>query len=107
MARAWLEKSITDGCSSWDKVLLKLLGLVLMSAVAGRAGDVSRSEGYKGTETLCWGDIELQLSPDLKDRSPSVQDLRGKLTLRFTKYKKQVVPFCASNPPLTIRYSEI
>jgi hypothetical protein len=72
MARTWLEKSIADGCSSWDKVLLKLLGLVLMSAVAGRAGDVSRSEGYKGTETLCWGDIKLQLSPNLKERSPSV-----------------------------------
>jgi hypothetical protein len=43
MARAWLEKSIVDGCSSWDKVLLKLLDLVLTSAVTGRAGNVEGS----------------------------------------------------------------
>ncbi|CZS92478.1 uncharacterized protein RAG0_03060 [Rhynchosporium agropyri] len=84
MTRLWLEKSIANGCSSWYKVLLTLLGLVLMSAVAGRAGGVSRSEGYKGAETLCWGDVELELSSDMKDRSPSVQDLRGKPTLSIT-----------------------
>ena len=53
MARLWLEKSLADGCSSWDKVLLKLLSVVLMSACAARAGDVLRTVGYEGPIAMC------------------------------------------------------
>jgi hypothetical protein len=87
MARSWLEKSLADGCGSWDKVLLKLLSVVLMSACAARAGDVLRTVGYEGPIAMCWKDVELVLNP-VGDRPPSVQDLRGKFTLRFTKGRK-------------------
>jgi hypothetical protein len=87
MARSWLEKSLADGCGSWDKVLLKLLCVVLMSACAARAGDVLRTAGYEGPIAMCWEDVELVLDL-VADRPPSVQDLRGKFTLRFTKGRK-------------------
>jgi len=87
MARSWLEKSLADGCGSWDKVLLKLLSIVLMSACAAQAGDILRTGGYEGPIAMCWEDVELVLDP-VEDRLPSVQDLRGKFTLRFTKGRK-------------------
>lgn len=88
MGNCWIEKSLADGCISWDRVLLKLLSVVLMSALAARCGDIARAHLYKEMECLCWANMELTLSSDYGDRAPSVQDLRGKFTLRFLKGKK-------------------
>lgn len=87
MARTWLEKSLADGCGSWDKVLLKLLSVVLMSAFASRSGDVLQTAGYKEPVAMCWKDAKLVLGT-VRDGLPSVQDLSGTFTLRFTKGQK-------------------
>lgn len=86
LAYNWLEAALADGCLSWDRVLLKLLSVILQSALAARAGDIARSKGYFGVEYLSYKeDVELTLSP----QSPlSVQHLRGKFTLKYTKDKK-------------------
>ena len=87
LSQAWLEKAISEGCVSWDKVLLKLLNVVIMSTLSARAGDIARSHLYKGDEVLCWKDIELTLSSDAT-MSLSVQNLRARITLRFLKSRK-------------------
>jgi len=48
---------------------------------------VLRTVGYEGPIAMCWEDVELVLDP-VGDRPLSVQDLRGKFTLRFTKSRK-------------------
>lgn len=85
IARNWLERALTEGTKSWDAVLIKLLGVVLQVACSSRSGDVARTAGYTGSECLCWRHIELTLEPGAE---LSVQNLRGKLTLEFTKGHK-------------------
>lgn len=87
MARSRLEKSLADGCGSWDRVILKLLSVVMMSALASRSGDFLRTAGYKGSVVMCWRDAKLVLGT-VGDRLPSVQDLSGTFTMRFTKGNK-------------------
>ncbi|KAH9223686.1 hypothetical protein DL95DRAFT_453629 [Leptodontidium sp. 2 PMI_412] len=87
LAHAWLGKAILQGCISWDKVLLKLLNVVLLSALAARSGDVARSHLYKGDEALCWQDIELTLSGE-ETEGLSVQNLRAKVNLKYLKGRK-------------------
>lgn len=89
MANAWIEKGLSDGCISWDRMLLKLLSIILMAALSARCGDVARTSLYKDMECLCWKDIELELFSELLDNgAPSVQNLRGKFTLRYCKEYK-------------------
>lgn len=88
LANTWIEKSLVDGCLSWDTVLLKLLSVLLMAGLAARCGDITRSALYQGTEFLTFRDVEITLSSQLGDKAPSVQDLRGKFTLKYTKGKK-------------------
>jgi hypothetical protein len=88
MARIWIHESISNGCISWDRVLLKLLSVILMSALAARCGDIGRFYLYKEMECLCWSDVELTLASYDEDRAPSVQDLRAKFALRFLKCRK-------------------
>jgi len=87
LSQVWLETAISQGCISWDKVLLKLLNVVMLSTLAARCGDIARSNFYKGDEVLCWKDIELTLSSDATI-SPSVQSLTAKIRLRFLKASK-------------------
>ena len=87
LAYCWVERALADGCLSWDRVLLKLLSILLQSACAARSGDVGRSKLYTGPQCLCFKDVELVLG---SQEPVSVQNLSGKVTLRFTKGKKQV-----------------
>ena len=90
LATCWIETALADGCLSWDRVLLKLLGNILQSALAARAGDVARSMLYTGCQYLAYEHIELKLeSPDM-DGPFSVQQLRGRFTLKYRKGKKYV-----------------
>lgn len=82
MARAWVERALIEGCPSWDRVLLRLLGVVLQAACCARSGDIARSQYYDDLECLCWKNVELVLK---KDAPLSVQSLRAKLTLEYTK----------------------
>lgn len=86
MAHAFLESSLTDGCLMWDRVMLKLLGVVLQSSCASRSGDIARSTLYTGMECLCWKHVELTLTD--REEPLSVQKLSLKFTLEFTKGHK-------------------
>ena len=87
MAIRWLQTGILEGCMSWDRMLLKLLSIILGVALAARCGDVARSTLYKEGQCLCWKGIQLQLRGGIVGE-PSVQDLEGEFTLRFLKGKK-------------------
>lgn len=41
MTTKWLQHHLTSGSSSWDITVLKLLGVVLLSGVSARLGDLS------------------------------------------------------------------
>jgi hypothetical protein len=69
-------------------MLLKLLGIVLQSALGARSGDVARSKLYTGMQCLCYEDVELTLPPCVESDTLSVDQLSGKFTLRFRKHKK-------------------
>ena len=88
MAQNWLECSLADGCLSWDRVLLKLLSIILQSALTARSGDIARSKRYTGLQCLCYQDIELTLPPQTEGGKLSVNQLSGKFTLRFRKSRK-------------------
>jgi hypothetical protein len=88
LAENWLEKNIAEGCLSWDRVLYKLLGIILQSALAARCGDIARSSLYQAMECVCYEDIELTLAPQLSQGQLSVQQLTGTFKMRYTKGKK-------------------
>lgn len=56
--------------------MLQVLSLVLMTATAARAGDIARSDMYKGEEYVYWSDVEL------KATGLEFKDLRMRLSLR-------------------------
>lgn len=85
MVHAYLSAAAERGTRCWDSVVLRTVGVLLQSACASRNGDIARSDCYKGDEHLAWGDVELTLRPC---EEPSIQDLRGKITLRFCKGEK-------------------
>ena len=90
MARAWVESALRDGCPSWDLVLLRLLGVVLLASCTARAGDVARTGEYTGMECLCWKHVEMTVQDP--SQSLSVQNLRLKITLEYTKGHKYALP---------------
>jgi len=51
LTRSVFEQALTKGTLSWDVVISKCLSLVLQSAIAGRAGEVMRSQDYE--EVIC------------------------------------------------------
>ncbi len=59
------------------------MSVVLTASMGARAGDVARSEQWKGNEYLQWQHIELVL--DHNDREPSFLDFRAHITLDSTK----------------------
>lgn len=75
---------IIEGTRSWDKIMLQVLSLVLMTATAVRAGDIARSDMYKGEEYVYWSDVEL------KATGLEFKDLRMRLSL------------CSHQPPIKL-----
>ncbi|SMY23104.1 unnamed protein product [Zymoseptoria tritici ST99CH_1A5] len=94
MADTWLRKAFLQGCLDWDRHLHCLLYVLLLAATGMRPGDLTRSRGYKGAEWLPWEDLELVLRPERLDlvtvQDLTVQDLRLKITLKYTRGKKWV-----------------
>ncbi|OBT74080.1 hypothetical protein VF21_07115 [Pseudogymnoascus sp. 05NY08] len=88
MATAWVKDAFENGTHSWDITISKLASIIIQSALSSRSGDITRSQLYEGIEYLCWGHITFTLeSPATRD-TPSVQDLKGKFELQFTKGHK-------------------
>ncbi|KAG6362413.1 hypothetical protein INS49_010643 [Diaporthe citri] len=87
MAQTWLERALNEGCLSWDRTLLKLLGILLQASCSSRSGDVARSSLYEGFECLCYKHLELSIK-DRKKPLDSVQNLTLKVTQEFMKNYK-------------------
>ncbi|KAF2221497.1 hypothetical protein BDZ85DRAFT_320676 [Elsinoe ampelina] len=86
ISEVWIDRALAEGCLSWDRVLLKLLGVVLQASCACRSGDIARSSLYTGMECLCWEHLSLTFKDN--KRTGSVDDLSLKVTLEFTKGHK-------------------
>jgi len=84
LAATFMQHSLENGCLSFDIVIMRMLGVVLQCACNSRPGDIARSSWYSGKECLLFKDVELKLKPGGK----TVQDLEGKVTLRYVKGKK-------------------
>jgi hypothetical protein len=69
-------------------VLLKLLSIILQSALAARSGEIARSKRYTGMQCVCYKDIELTLNQQTQGEQLGVDQLSGKFTLRFRKSRK-------------------
>lgn len=67
-------------------MLLKLLGILLQSSCAARAGDIALSSAYKGRECLCWRHVTITIAD--REKPLSVQNLLLKFELEFTKGHK-------------------
>jgi hypothetical protein len=52
---------LTSGITSWDKVLSKVLFLVLQAALVARAGDMARSQAYEGQEYIRFEHVQIKL----------------------------------------------
>lgn len=87
MAQTWLDRALNEGCLSWDRTLLKLLGVLLQASCSSRSGDIARSSLYEGFECLCYKHLELSVK-DRKKPLDSVQNLTLKVTLEFMKGSK-------------------
>lgn len=61
MNEAILEEAARRGTPSWEVTVYNVLALAMQSALCSRAGDIVRSQGYKGMEVVCWKDVYLAL----------------------------------------------
>lgn len=87
MVEADLRSCLKHGTLGWDKPLLAVLTSTLQSAVCARISDVTRSPLYTGVEYLAYKDVKLVLRRGFTN-PPTVQDLGGTFTLRYTKGNK-------------------
>ena len=83
MSRAWFQAALDDGCLSWDVTIHKGLTVVLQSALACRAGDMTLSRGYTN-EFMQWIDITMKLAPG----DDSLDGIQLTCLLRFEKNHK-------------------
>ncbi|KIW15846.1 hypothetical protein PV08_05896 [Exophiala spinifera] len=81
MTRDYFRSAFQNGVHNWDVTIQRVLGIMLQVACSARPGDVARTYLYQGDQYVKWKDIELRLDKD----ASSIQQLRAKVTLRFTK----------------------
>lgn len=84
LAANFMQHNLDQGCLSFDGVIMRILGVVLQCACNSRPGDIALSSWYSGNECLLFEDVELKL----RNGGTTVQDLEGKVTLKFVKGKK-------------------
>ena len=63
-------KALDKDRSSWNEVSLRCFGPVLQSACSCGAGDIARSNGYKGIEYLLYEHIKPELDEDMDSGQP-------------------------------------
>jgi hypothetical protein len=80
IADALLENSLSDGCRSWDEIILKLLTATVVATVATARGG-TLPEIYRKASSLRFQDIKLKLEPQDSARKCSVQGLHAEITL--------------------------
>jgi hypothetical protein len=82
----YVSHQLLTGCVNFDTVILRTLGVVLQCACAARPSDIIKTLGYEVYKSLRFGNVELVLQQN--SIPATVQHLREKVTLRFTKNKK-------------------
>ncbi|KAG9524193.1 hypothetical protein KCV07_g2042, partial [Aureobasidium melanogenum] len=83
MVQAFLADGHEKGIRSWDVHIMKILHVLLPASLASRAGDVSQSDKYTGTEYLQWNDIEITFDGEADE--PRLENLVAKVTLKYRK----------------------
>jgi hypothetical protein len=58
---AYVSEALLNGAHSWDVRISRWLSLLLQSSADSRAGEVVRTNGYKGREFMAWEDVEIKL----------------------------------------------
>lgn len=87
MVLKFLQHHHEVGIGNWDIVIARCLAATLVSAVAGRSGDVARTGKYKGMEYLQWRHIKMSLP---HGSSPSFAHIEASITLASVKGYKDV-----------------
>ncbi|KAK6533764.1 hypothetical protein TWF694_002695 [Orbilia ellipsospora] len=59
MLATTLSKAYNKGCPSWDIVISRVTSICLVANIGGRAGEVVRSQLYKGDEYMAWKHITM------------------------------------------------
>ncbi|KAL6413398.1 hypothetical protein AUP68_02907 [Ilyonectria robusta] len=88
MNNAIIRDAMENGTVSWDHDLQQALQLCMQSALAARAGDITRSKKYVGNECLLYKDVQVKLVT--KDGE---EKLWAVITMRSVKGFKYVCPF--------------
>ena len=88
MARAWLDHHDRNGTVNWDIPLMCLLGIVLITSLGARGGDVARASYYVGREFLQWGHITLYL---LDGKPPRAENLKAVVRVHYAKGHKNAL----------------
>lgn len=90
MLRSFIEHHVRIGMWTMDIVIAKCLAVVLIASLGCRSGDVCQSNDYHEDEYLQWRHIELYLPAQTSPTEKlNFYDLRARVTLEFTKGKKQ------------------
>lgn len=87
MVQGHLQNCLSSGVRDWDLQLICILAFVLQYTLCSRAGDLTRSRYYTGRQFLAYKDVSITLREDHAN-SPTVQDLKACVQLRFTKGRK-------------------
>ncbi|KAK3625938.1 hypothetical protein LTR56_020153 [Elasticomyces elasticus] len=86
LIRAYLAHTLKHGTMNWDITISRCLGVVLQAALGCRAGDVTRTVGYKGTEYMKFRDIDLTLDiSKTGDPNVTLADVQATVTISHAK----------------------
>ncbi|KAL4792085.1 hypothetical protein BDV19DRAFT_369076 [Aspergillus venezuelensis] len=83
MLNTWWSNAFVRGTKSWDQVTLYALATMMITATGARTGDISLSNGYDDSCSLCWSDVEMTLG-----HNTELKNVTLVLTLRFCKTQK-------------------
>ena len=80
LADTWVNTGLADGVRSWDTYISRLLGIVLISSLSARSGDVLRTQIYEGMECCLFRDLAVSFQG-----GDDTEHLIMNVCLRFVK----------------------
>ena len=80
---AYAQDALANGTFNWDTVLLRILSVVLQSVLGCRAGDLARSQHYKGLEYMRFEHIQMKLV-----QFEGKEIIQAQIVLRYAKGSK-------------------
>ncbi|KAI7239636.1 hypothetical protein KC330_g1825 [Hortaea werneckii] len=81
LVRAYFERAIYYGTSSWDVTIARSLSMALVASLGVRTGDVGQSRLYSGTEYMQFRHIELSI----EGNEAIFANIRASVTIEFAK----------------------